>query len=81
MEYYRGAAGPGLADEFYREWRQLVLRAAEQPGLFAANEHGLRRANLSRFPYHFLFSINDAVMRVLVVRHHRQRPSFGIRRR
>lgn len=80
MEYYRAVAGPPLADEFYREWRELVLRAAERPGSFAAREGGLRRANLPRFPYHFLFRLDGTVMRVLVVRHHRQRPSFGARR-
>ena len=80
MEYYRRAAGPSLADEFYRELRQLILRAAEQPGSFAAREHDLRRANLPRFPYHFLFRIVGETMRVLVVRHHRKRPSFGTRR-
>lgn len=77
MRHYRRVAGPTLADEFYRELRQLIVRAAEQPGLFAKREHGLHRVNLPRFPYHFLFRVADGALRVLVVRHHRKRPSFG----
>ncbi len=81
MKYDRSAAGLALADEFYRELRQLILRAAERPGSFATREHGLRRANLPRFPYHFLFRIVGEAVRALGVRHHRKRPSFGVRRR
>ena len=80
-EYYRTAAGPELAAEFYREFRQLVVRAADQPGAFAVREHDLRRANLPRFPYHFLFRVKADVLRVLVVRHHRRHPDYGVRRR
>ena len=49
-DYYRGVAGPELGEEFYRELRRVIVRAAEQPGSFAAREQGLRRANLLRFP-------------------------------
>ena len=80
MEYYPRAAGPSLADEFYRELREMILRAAERPGSFAAREHGLRRANLPRFPYHFPFRAIGETVRILVVRHHRKQPSFGSRR-
>ncbi len=81
MEYYRHAAGPSLADEFYRELRQLIFRAAERFSSFAPREHDLRRANLPRFPYHFLFRVVGDTVRILVVRHHRKQPSFGARRR
>ena len=81
MDYYRDVSGPGLADEFYREFRQFTVLASRRPGRFAAREHGLRRVNLPHFPYHFLFRVADEEVRVLVVRHHRRRPSFGTRRR
>ena len=79
--YYLEVAGPELAEEFYRELRHLIIRAAERPNSFAIREDGLHRANLPRFPYHFLFRVAGDAVRVLVVRHHRRRPSFGIRRR
>lgn len=80
-EYYRTAAGPELAEEFYRELRRLIVRAADQPGAFAEREHGLRRANMLRFPYHCLFRVKGDVLRVLVARHHRRHPDYGVRRR
>jgi hypothetical protein len=36
---------------------------------------------LQRFPYHFLFRVVGDVVRILVVRHHRRRPTLAVRRR
>ncbi|MBM4264854.1 MAG: hypothetical protein FJ145_25950 [Deltaproteobacteria bacterium] len=55
--------------------------AAENPEHFSIRERDIRRVNLDRFPYHFLFRVVDDVVRVLVVRHHRRRPSLGMSRR
>lgn len=58
-----------------------MQQAAERPESFAIRERDLRRVNLQRFPYHFLFRIVGDVVRILVVRHHRRRPTVGIQRR
>ena len=81
MEYYERVASPELADDFYREFRLFVKEAVERPESFTIRERDIRRANLRRFPYHFLFRIVGDAVRILVVRHHRRRPSFGLRRR
>ena len=81
MDYYEDAAGPQLADEFYQELRAFFEKAADSPEAYAIRERDLRRVNLERFPYHFLFRIVDDAVRVLVVRHHRRRPSLGVHRR
>ena len=81
MEYYEQVATPELADEFYRELRRAIEQAAERPESFAIRERDIRRANLPRFPYHFLFRIVGDAVRILVVRHHRRHPSVGIARR
>jgi plasmid stabilization system protein ParE len=81
MEYYERVATRELADEFYSELRYYLQQAAERPESFAIRERDLRRVNLQRFPYHFLFRIVGDVVRVLVVRHHRRRPTVGVRRR
>ena len=47
-DHYRMVAGKELAEEFYRELRRLIVRAAERPGTFAVREDDLRRANLWR---------------------------------
>lgn len=80
MDYYERVSGAALADDFYRELRTFFKKAANQPGRFRICEGDLRRANLVRFPYHFLFRVQRDSIRVLVVRHHRRETTFGIQR-
>jgi plasmid stabilization system protein ParE len=81
MGYYEDAAGTQLADEFYEELRAFFQKAADSPESYAVRERDLRRVNLERFPYHFLYRIVNDTVRILVVRHHRRRPWLGIHRR
>ena len=81
MAYYEQVASAELANEFYGELRDFMKVAAARPGSFAIRDGDLRRVNLHRFPYHFLFRVVGHDVRVLVVRHHRRHPSLGIRRR
>lgn len=81
MAYYERVATPELADEFYSELRRFILEAAAQPESFSIRERDLRRVNLHRFPYHFLFRIAGDAVRILVVRHNKRHPSLGVRRR
>lgn len=81
MDYYEGVAGGQLADEFYGELQAFFQKAADSPEACDIREHDLRRVNLERFPYHFLFRIVRDRVRILVVRHHRRRPSLGLHRR
>jgi toxin ParE1/3/4 len=57
MGYYERVATRELADEFYAELRHYMRQAAEGPESFPIRERDLRRVNLQRFPYHFLFRI------------------------
>jgi plasmid stabilization system protein ParE len=81
MEYYEQVASADLADEFYAELQQFIREAAMRPESFPIRERDIRRANLRRFPYHFLFRTTSDTVRVLVVRHHRREPSLGTGRR
>ena len=81
LDYYEDAGGPQLADEFYGELTSFFQKATESPEAYAIRERDIRRVNLERFPFHFLFRILDDRVRILVVRHHRRRPSLGISRR
>jgi len=80
MDHYEALAGPQLADEFYKELYGAIKKAADQPERFRIIERDLRRVNLKRFPYHFLYRIVGDTVRVLVVRHHRRHPSLGLER-
>ena len=75
VEFYEAKAGPELADEFCVELWRFFERALKFPLAYRIHSHGLRRVDLQRFPFHFWFRVipPDAV-RVLVIRHHKQRP-------
>ena len=81
MDYYKRAGGTDLADEFYSELLSFFDKAADSPEAYAIRERDLRRVNLERFPFHFLFRIVNDRVRILVVRHHSRRPSLGAHRR
>jgi plasmid stabilization system protein ParE len=81
MDYYENVAGPDLADEFYAELQFFFQKAAGSPESYRVRERDLRRVNLNRFPYHFLFRLVQDRVRILVGRHHKRRPSLGIHRR
>lgn len=81
MEYYEKEAGPELADDFYSELRRAMMDAAERPESSAVQTSDIRRVNLQRFPYHFLFRSKGALVRILIVRHNHRHPSFGVHRR
>lgn len=71
---------PELGDDFFAEFQVGLRRARENPTFYHFDSSGLRRYNLERFPYHFLYDIRGNFMRVWVLRHDRRNPSL-VRRR
>jgi len=69
-----------LAEEFKEELRRVIAVAAEKPGRFHLIKPGFHRANLKRFPYHFVYRELADGIRVTLVRHHRRHPGFGMER-
>ena len=72
---------PRLAEEFEAELKATIAKAAETPLRFHQVDQGFRRANLKRFPYHFLYDVQPGSIRVMIVRHHKRHPDFGRNRR
>ena len=70
-----------LGEEFWNELRMYIKAAAANPLRFHPYVRELRRANLKRFPYHFLYRVLADRIRVTAVRHHKQSPRFGLQRR
>jgi hypothetical protein len=58
-----------------------MLNAARRPGRYHVFKADLRRANLKRFPYRFLYRVVGDCVRVLVVRHNRRHPDHGLLRK
>jgi hypothetical protein len=69
-----------LGDDFFTEFQICLGKVARNPKYFHFDHSGLRRCNLDRFPYHFLYDINNGFVRVWVLRHNSRRPKFGLRR-
>jgi plasmid stabilization system protein ParE len=69
-----------LAADFKAELRGTIAIAAASPSRFHPVKPGFRRANLRRFPYHFIYRELPEGIRVILVRHHRRHPDTGIDR-
>lgn len=79
LRYYRRIS-PRLADELRDELRDIIRRAAAHPSHFHPTDRGFRRANLPRFPYHVLYEVHAETLRVMIVRHNKRHPQFGLER-
>jgi len=80
VEWYEKEDGPELADRFVRELETHIENLARYPLNFGT-ERKIMRANLEKFPYHFLYrSVDEETLKILTVKHDRRRPSFGRRR-
>ena len=79
LRYYTNVSAR-LADEFHDELRKIINRAVENPERFHLVEHGFRRANLLRFPYHVIYEVRPNLLRVMVVRHNKRHPDYGMDR-
>jgi toxin ParE1/3/4 len=78
LRYYEEEGGSPLAARFFTELDALVSEISSAPGKFHPVLPGLRRANMSRFPYRLLFRENALGIRVLVLRHYQRHPRFGV---
>lgn len=73
---------PGLGVECRAEVYGAINRIRESPTRYRIVEGEVRRCLVRRFPFSILYRVIGAdVVRVLVIRHHRQRPGFGQARR
>lgn len=71
-----------LGNEFRSEVYAAIERIRSNPLQFPTVDHTIRRAFTHRFPYSVLFRVlNEDTVRVLIIRHHRRHPSFGLTRR
>lgn len=69
------------ADRFLAEFRDVLTGIKENPKHHHLVDSSRRRCNLDRFPYHLIYEEREGVVHVLVLRHHRRRPDYGMRRK
>lgn len=80
IDYYNQCS-PNLGIEFLDEFDKEILRIAESPLLWRVVIEDIRRALMQRFPYAIYFRlVQNDVVRVLVVKHQRRHPDYGLDR-
>jgi toxin ParE1/3/4 len=80
-EYY-ARIRPELAAEFLAELASGIDAILATPEAFEQVRPGIRCYLMERFPYGIYYRLLDTqTVRIIAVRHHSRRPSFGMRRK
>lgn len=66
---------------FWNELDEVLASIERNPRSHHFDPSGLRRANFKRFPYHLLYEVDEQMIYLVVLRHDRRHPTFGISRR
>lgn len=80
LRYYHDIS-EALAGELQSELAVVFQQEQENPDRFPVVEQRFHRANLRRFPYHVLYGLREGAVRIVLIRHHKRRPEFGMERR
>ena len=81
LEYYLDESGPKLADRFYSAFETAAQKALKNPKHHHFFHKNLRRSPILRFPYHFLYRETSHGIRILVLRHDKRKPNYGLQRK
>ncbi len=65
---------------FWSELDSVLASVKKNPRSYHFDSCGLRRANFRKFPYHLLYEVEDDFVLLLVLRHDRRHPNYGIDR-
>ena len=81
--HYRNEAGDALAERFWQELMARLNEVAERPERFSPylGHPRFRRARLKRFPYLIVFRVLRDRVRIMVIKHEKRHPAFGMNRR
>jgi plasmid stabilization system protein ParE len=80
-DFYRREGSAALAMQFLAEFRRLSQLVLEHPGIGSPRQAMRRGFRMRVFPYTVIYRVTEDEVRILVVRHDRQRPGYGAGRR
>ncbi len=69
-----------VVSAFWSELDQELASIERNPRSHHFDSCGLRRANFRKFPYHVLYEVDDETIYLVVLRHDRRQPGFGLDR-
>jgi hypothetical protein len=71
---------PGLGYEFLDEMDRTIRRIKIYPKSFAEIKLGIRRALVKRFPFCFIFSVEEEIVVIIAVAHLHREPHYWVDR-
>jgi plasmid stabilization system protein ParE len=82
IDYYYDEAGPHVADRFETEFRNAIDEIKAQPRHFPFyfSQRRYRRHSLRTFPHLILYLESAGSIRIMILKHVKRNPSFGLRR-
>ena len=84
IAYYKREAGTTVVADFKAEMKRQISEIVKNPRRFSPYppHPRWRRAFMDRFPHNILFEIPDTgCPRVLVIKHQKRHPAYGVRKR
>jgi plasmid stabilization system protein ParE len=79
IEFYRSRS-PEVAASFLHSLESAIEMIEGNPLRWAPIQDDLRRVLLHRFPFGIYYRVEDQELRVLIVKHHRRHPDYGMDR-
>lgn len=81
LGYYEREAGLDVAVDFFDDLNRCIDSIARHPRSFPERVPGIRRCLLKQFPHEIGYEIVDKdTVRILVVKHQRRHPAYGMDR-
>jgi plasmid stabilization system protein ParE len=83
LSYYEQEASPEVADRFEAEFRNGLAAIKESPRRFPyyLMQRRYRRFSLPTFPHLIVYRETSISIRIMVLKHVKRSPGFGLRRR
>jgi plasmid stabilization system protein ParE len=83
LDYYESEVGLEVADRFETEFRSAISAIRTEPRHFPfyQKQRNYRRCLRATFPHVILFREAGAHVRIMVLKHVKRAPAFGLRRR
>jgi toxin ParE1/3/4 len=75
VEFYKGE-GVLIAREFAAETRAALDLIAELPHGSSADQDGIRKKTLRKFPYTIVYTLTDDLIEVIAFAHERRKPGY-----
>jgi plasmid stabilization system protein ParE len=78
--HYAGISEQVLSG-FWTELDSVLNSISRNPRSHHFDACGLRRASFRRYPYHLLYAVEEDLIFLVVLRHDRRHPDYGMERR